>query len=107
MDFDYPTLAHSQNSRKCYFNLTALNNGVAMGQYIDISNFSFFIESGEAYFNLTTTIACTNGTLTVGWTYFTAEGSFSSTYCKLILCAHVQLLYVFHLLNLHSYYTKK
>ncbi len=78
-----------------------------MYQDIDISNFSFFIESGEAYFNLTTTIACTNGTLMVVWTYFTAEGSRSSIDCKLILCAHVQLLYVFHLLNLHSYYTKK
>jgi hypothetical protein len=91
VDLDYPTLAHSQNSHKCYFNLTALNNTVAMYQYFDISNFSFFIESGEAYFNLTTTIACTNGTLVVGWTYFTAEGSFSPIYCKLILCAHVQL----------------
>jgi hypothetical protein len=78
-----------------------------MLQYIDTSNFSFFIDSDEARYRLQSRFACTNGTLFVFVKHYTAEGSEISKNSKLILCAHVQLLFVFHSLNLHRYVSKK
>ncbi len=89
-DSEYPTLAYSENERKCYFNFTALRSPVVVGFYqdIDLRDFSYFIDSGEAEVYMKLESICTNGSLQTYLGFYSVEGSRISLESELFLCTH-------------------
>jgi hypothetical protein len=55
-DAQCPTLAYSENAQKCYFNFTYLQLQAGIYQYIDLRDFSVFIDSCEAEVYMTLSV---------------------------------------------------